>query len=59
MEVVAVSVSKPEFHIFDGVRTFTSFIRKPSFSIELTEDGIVGKSTAAHDAPVYIFFAHH
>lgn len=59
MEVVAVSFSRPEFHVVDGVRTLTSIIRKPCPSIELSSAGIVGNSTAAHDAPVYIFFANH
>jgi ferredoxin-NADP reductase/MOSC domain-containing protein YiiM len=59
MEIVAVSTSTPSWHIIDGTKTLTSIIHKASPSITLTASGINGNKTAAHNAPVYIFFEHH
>jgi len=61
MEVVAVSIGQLTWWDINGVRTLTSIVREPSAEpLELTvADGIVGNASAAHDAQVYAFFAHH
>ncbi|KAL2204242.1 PK beta-barrel-protein domain-containing protein-like protein [Sarocladium strictum] len=64
MEVVAVSYSNPQSLNIRGNQTSSSIIHKPlttpnSF-IELDPKyGIKNNKSAAHNAQVYIFFAHH
>ncbi|KAH6640070.1 pyruvate kinase-like protein [Truncatella angustata] len=63
MEVVAVSQSVPKEYELRGMKISTSIIRDPITSsngyIELNESGVVGNRTAAHDGPVYVFFAEN
>ncbi|KAK9423408.1 putative Pyruvate kinase-like protein [Seiridium unicorne] len=63
MEVLAVSRSIPREFELKGMRIKTSIIHEPLTStqdyIELDETGIIGNKTAAHDGPVYAFFAEN
>ncbi|TPX07200.1 uncharacterized protein E0L32_010903 [Thyridium curvatum] len=63
MEVVAVSRSWPRQLEINGSKTFTSIFHEPLTRkedyIELDDEGILGNATAAHDGPVYAFFAEH
>ncbi|ETS80930.1 hypothetical protein PFICI_08459 [Pestalotiopsis fici W106-1] len=63
MEVLAVSRSIPKEYELRGMKISTSIIHDPltskNDSIELYDNGVVGNETAAHDGPVYAFFAEN
>lgn len=63
MEVIAVSRSLPKEYELKGMKISSSIIHDPLTSrtdfIELDESGIIGNRTAAHDGPVYAFFAEN
>ncbi|KAK7979639.1 hypothetical protein PG989_012096 [Apiospora arundinis] len=63
MEVVAVSRSTPKELDLGFIKLKTSIVRDPlkdpGDSIELDGNGVVGNQPAAHDGPVYVFFAEH
>lgn len=63
MEVLAVSRSVPREYELRGMKITTSIIHDPLTSevdyIELDESGVVGNQTAAHEGPVYVFFAEN
>lgn len=64
MQVVAVSHSSPQWINIRGKRTYSSIIHTPLTAaddfIQLDpESGIKNNHSAAHNAQVYIFFAHH
>ncbi|KAI0121312.1 hypothetical protein BJ170DRAFT_588153 [Xylariales sp. AK1849] len=63
MEVLAVSRSVPKEHNIQGIKLTTSIIHDPLTShdefIEVDGSGVVGNKTAAHDGPVYAFFAEN
>ncbi|KAF4345366.1 flavodoxin reductase family [Fusarium beomiforme] len=64
MDVVAVSHSVPQWLNIGGKRIYSSIVHTPFASpdkfIELDPMiGVKGNESAAHNAEVYIFFAHH
>ena len=60
MRVVAVSRGIPSWHNVNGHQTQTSIVRTPSNEpLSLAPSGISGNRSAARDAEVYAFFAHH
>lgn len=63
MEVLAVSRSMPKEYELHGMKIASSIIHEPLTSnedfIEIDENGVVGNETAAHDGPVYVFFAEN
>ncbi|KAI1803211.1 PK beta-barrel-protein domain-containing protein-like protein [Daldinia bambusicola] len=61
LTVVAVSRSQPSTHDIHSQPTLTAIVRSPSTTpLVLTpENGIEGHKSAAHNAQVYAFFAHH
>ncbi|KAK6202077.1 hypothetical protein LQW54_009035 [Pestalotiopsis sp. IQ-011] len=63
MEVLAVSRSIPKEYELHGMKISSSIIHEPLTTsedfIEIDENGVVGNETAAHDGPVYVFFAEN
>ncbi|KAH9988289.1 pyruvate kinase-like protein, partial [Xylariaceae sp. FL0662B] len=63
MEVLAVSHSTPRDYDINGMKFTTSIVHDPLTAptdyIEIDESGVVTNKTAAHDGPVYVFFAEN
>lgn len=64
MEVIAVSLSVPQWLEMGGRRVHTSIIHTPLTRIDefitvKPSQGVKGNKSAAHNGEVYIFFAHH
>lgn len=61
LAVVAVSRGTPTWQDMHGHKTLTSIVRTPSEGpLRISkEQGISNHQSAAHDAQIYAFFAHH
>lgn len=60
LEVVAISVGTPKWQSMRGHEVQSAIVRDTSTqAINLTHHGIDGHESAAHNAQVYAFFAHH